>query len=241
MKILVVEDNSLQAEDIVMQLEKLGHEPLPPVSTGAEAIAAVRKSKIDLVLMDIDLRGVINGIETTEIISKIKRTLPVIYLTILEEEAIFQSIQETPHLYFLPKPFNLSQLNKALKYVEAKLNDKAELETNLLEDSVFLKKNDLQYDRVEINDILWVEGGTNSITVVTKYNGKFVISGIFGPFTRKIKRPHIKRVHRSFLINLQHITAIKGNRLMIEDHGIPFSKTYVKNIKKLLQIITSSK
>ena len=85
MNILVVEDNSLQAEDIVMQLEKLGHEPLPPVSTGAEAIAAVRKSKIDLVLMDIDLRGVINGIETTEIISKIKRTLPVIYLTILEE------------------------------------------------------------------------------------------------------------------------------------------------------------
>ena len=141
----------------------------------------------------------------------------------------------------MPKPFNLSQLNKALKYVEAKLNDKAELETNLLEDSVFLKKNDLQYDRVEINDILWVEGGTNSITVVTKYNRKFVISGIFGPFTRKIKRPHIKRVHRSFLINLQHITAIKGNRLMIEDHGIPFSKTYVKNIKKLLQIITSSK
>ncbi|MEO1258440.1 MAG: response regulator transcription factor [Bacteroidota bacterium] len=241
MKILIVEDDTIQAEAVKSQLIELGHQPLEPVGTGEGAIAVVKKTDLDLVLMDIDLPGMINGIETTEIINKIKTGLPVIYLTILEEEAIFRSIQETAHLYFLPKPFNLSQLNKALKYVEAKIKEKPGQEEPLLDEHIFLKKNDLQYDRIPVGDILWVEGGRNNITVVTKNNGKYVISGVFATFSEKVNQPSLKRVHRSYMINLKQVTAIKGRYLMVGENEIPYTKTYVANINELLRVISSSK
>jgi CheY-like chemotaxis protein len=79
-KILVVEDESLVAKDIQNMLRGLGYDVLDVLSTGEEAIAALGRSDPDLILMDIVLKGEIDGIVAAERIWE-KYGIPVIYLT----------------------------------------------------------------------------------------------------------------------------------------------------------------
>jgi len=79
-RILVVEDEALIAASLVHTLTSLGYSVQEPVSTGKDAISSVTSDPPDLMLMDIELIGSMNGIETAEKIRSIIN-IPVVYLT----------------------------------------------------------------------------------------------------------------------------------------------------------------
>ena len=79
-RILVVEDEAIVAMDIASILQKLGHEVTDVVSSGEQAIARVKENRPDLILMDIGLKGEMDGIETAKHIRG-QFSIPVIYLT----------------------------------------------------------------------------------------------------------------------------------------------------------------
>ena len=79
-KILIVEDEILVATDIQESLESLGYDVQDAVDTGLKAIHSVEKELPDLVLMDINLKGEMTGIEAAKIINQ-KHDVPIIYLT----------------------------------------------------------------------------------------------------------------------------------------------------------------
>ena len=80
LKILVVEDESIVAKDIQNSLKKLGYIVPTIVASGEKAIEEVEQSRPDLVLMDIMLKGEMNGIDVANIIRD-KFEIPVIFLT----------------------------------------------------------------------------------------------------------------------------------------------------------------
>lgn len=104
-KILVVEDERITGEDIKMGLESAGYTVPAIVSSGEEAIQEVEKFLPDLVLMDIRLRGEMDGIEAAEHIrSRFK--IPVIYLTAFSDENTLERAKETqPSGFIIKKPF----------------------------------------------------------------------------------------------------------------------------------------
>jgi two-component system, response regulator PdtaR len=104
-KILVVEDERITGEDIKMGLESAGYTVPAIVSSGEEAIQEVEKFLPDLVLMDIRLRGEMDGIEAAEHIrSRFK--IPVIYLTAFSDEITMKRAKETqPSGFIIKKPF----------------------------------------------------------------------------------------------------------------------------------------
>jgi len=238
MKILLVEDDLLLAESMMAQLKDLGFTDLQAVDTGEKAIATIKTERIDLVFMDIELAGILNGIQTTEIINTTNKDLPIVYLSKLNSPDVFQSIKETKHVYYLPKPFNLAQLKSILDYIQP--IEKKKDEIPVLEGFLFLKKKD-QFNRVAFTDILWIEGGRNSITIQTIHSGKYVLTGTFGPFCKKINHAYLVRVHNSYLVNLQHVDSVRGRRFVIGKQIIPFSKTFVPDLEKLLLLVKSSK
>src|SRR5205085_7373002 len=79
-KILVVEDESIVAEDIRNTLQNLGYEVAGIVSSGKEAIAKAESLRPNLILMDIVLKGNLDGVETAELIRN-RLNLPIVYLT----------------------------------------------------------------------------------------------------------------------------------------------------------------
>ena len=103
-KILIVEDERIVAEDIKRTLKKLGYSVTSIVSSGKEAIQKVDKDKPDLILMDIVLRGDMDGITTAEHIHS-KCGLPVIYLTAYADQGTVQRAKVAEPYGYIVKRF----------------------------------------------------------------------------------------------------------------------------------------
>ena len=102
--VLVVEDESIVSKDIQQSLKKLGYNVVGAASTGERAFELAMSESPDIILMDIMLKGSINGIETAERIKK-ELHIPIIYLTAYADEATLSKAKITePHGYIL-KPF----------------------------------------------------------------------------------------------------------------------------------------
>jgi CheY-like chemotaxis protein len=103
-KIMVVEDESIIAEDIRMSLIKKGYDVPFVVSMGEVAVEKVKENKPDLILMDIMLAGKMDGIETASAIRS-KFDIPVIFLTAYCDENILARAKITEPFGYLIKPF----------------------------------------------------------------------------------------------------------------------------------------
>ena len=101
-RILVVEDESLLAEDIQERLKNLGYEASALAFSGEEALAQAASAQPDLVLMDIRLKGKMDGIETARLLRE-RFNLPVIYLTGAADAATLERAKATEPLGFLLK------------------------------------------------------------------------------------------------------------------------------------------
>lgn len=113
-KILVVEDEAIVALSLVESLKRLGYTPSGPVSSGESALKEAEKERPDLVLMDIRIKGELDGIETAAKMTE-RFSLPVIYLTAYTDDATLSRAQLTePHGY-LVKPYQERELRSAIE------------------------------------------------------------------------------------------------------------------------------
>ncbi|MBI4962267.1 MAG: sigma 54-interacting transcriptional regulator [Desulfomonile tiedjei] len=142
--IMIVEDQKTLAEVLANSLASLGYEVLVKVTTGEAAIVNAEELNPDLVLMDIELEGEMDGIEAAEQITS-KFNIPVVYMTAHTDESTFRRSTEPGPYGFVTKPFNIKQLQwtiefalykqraeKQLRLSEAKFRDMAELMPQML-------------------------------------------------------------------------------------------------------------
>ena len=109
-QILVVEDENIVALEIQSRLEGLGYVVLAIASSGEEAIQKAEETNPDLVLMDIKLKGDMDGIEAAEEI-RTRFNLPVVYLTAYAEENTLQRAKITAPYGYILKPFEERELH----------------------------------------------------------------------------------------------------------------------------------
>jgi EAL domain-containing protein (putative c-di-GMP-specific phosphodiesterase class I)/CheY-like chemotaxis protein len=115
-KILIVEDEALIAHRIKAQLTKLGYEVVDTVDNSADALSAISAHDIDLVLMDIVIKGHEDGIDTAIRIQN-SHSIPVIFLTAYSDEKTVHRA-ELAHAYgFLVKPMNERELQAMVRIV----------------------------------------------------------------------------------------------------------------------------
>ncbi|NTW37885.1 MAG: response regulator, partial [Syntrophobacteraceae bacterium] len=103
-RILIVEDESIVAMDIQERLAELGYEVTGVADRGEDALASVESDHPDLVLMDIRLKGEMDGIMAAEEIRERWR-IPVIYLTAFSENNTLQRAKVTEPFGYIIKPF----------------------------------------------------------------------------------------------------------------------------------------
>jgi PleD family two-component response regulator len=109
-KILVIEDENIVALDLKNQLETLGYEVCAMISNGEEAIERVGELKPDLILMDIMLKGELDGVQTAEKIKE-SHNIPIIYLTAYSDEKTLKRAKITEPYGYLLKPFEERELH----------------------------------------------------------------------------------------------------------------------------------
>ena len=114
-RILIVEDESLVALDISQSVVALGYEVVGIVSNSKDAIEFTCKEKIDLILMDICIKGDVDGIETAKAIKIYDKNIEIIYSTALNnEEDIKRAVKTQPSAYII-KPINTQTLQVAMQ------------------------------------------------------------------------------------------------------------------------------
>ncbi len=113
-KILVVEDELITSIDIVQYLQDFGYEVVGIASYGEVALEKVAELHPDLVLMDIKLKGYVDGVETAKQIQALY-DIPVVYLTAHSDEQTLQRVKQTTHYGYIVKPFNKAELRVTIE------------------------------------------------------------------------------------------------------------------------------
>jgi PAS domain S-box-containing protein len=108
-RVLVVEDEAIVAEHICDRLQVLGYETLATAASGEKAVQAAVEMRPDLVLMDIRLKGEMDGVEAAAEIAA-QCDIPVVYLTAYGDEALLQRAKITEPFGYVVKPFEDPEL-----------------------------------------------------------------------------------------------------------------------------------
>ena len=136
-RILIVEDEAIVARDIQVQIKGLGYEPVGQAKRGEDAITLVEELRPDLVLMDIQLAGAMNGVEAA---SEIRRrfAVPVVFLTAFAEDATLERAKLAEPYGYVLKPYAERELRIVLKMalykhrIETRLRDSEDRYRNLV-------------------------------------------------------------------------------------------------------------
>jgi len=113
-RLLIVEDEIIIAEDLKRQLESLGYDVLGIFSSGKEALDGIEKLSPDLVLMDIVLKGEMDGIEAAERIYS-RFNIPVVYISAYVDEKRLEKAKRSEPFGLILKPFNEQQMNAIIE------------------------------------------------------------------------------------------------------------------------------
>jgi len=142
-RIMVVEDEGIVALDLCQMLEGLDYEVVCHVDTAELAVVKARELKPDLALMDINLKGAMDGIQAAaQILDSVKT--PIIFLTSHGDEGTLQRAKLTYPFGYILKPYDIDDLRTTLEVVlnsirrnsehEEEISDQSEIEIFIEED-----------------------------------------------------------------------------------------------------------
>jgi PAS domain S-box-containing protein len=113
-KILVVEDETIVARDIQQSLTRLGYDVPATATSGEEAIRKIKEIHPDVVIMDIVLKGKMDGVETAEEVTR-RFGVPVIYLTAYADDRTLERVKTTSPAGYMLKPFHPNELRTTIE------------------------------------------------------------------------------------------------------------------------------
>jgi Response regulator of the LytR/AlgR family len=243
-RVLIVEDEPIIAADLEDRLLEMGYDVAPPCESGEAALLFLQKESVDLVLMDIQLSGQLDGIETAQ---KVLETahLPIIYLTSNTDDATFARAKSTLPAAFLTKPFRGKDLMHAIELAisAAARHQPNALETNdadtsafLFNDRLFVKVKDRML-RIFFQDILWLEADDYYCKLMTDEK-EYLVGHTLKQMGEVLERiPEFMRVHRSYIVNLSNVEEIGEGHLLVKKKQIPLNKTAKEELHKRLKKI----
>jgi signal transduction histidine kinase len=164
LKILIVEDDAVSALLLQKALEKNKHEILGIADSGEKALELLTQNHADIVMMDINLAGELDGIKTTEIINE-KYDIPVVYLSASSDAETLNKVVGTNPSAYVIKPFNIRELNMVIELAIFKDRKEKELQklNNELEEKVKQRTVELYDANKELTKALEKEREINEL------------------------------------------------------------------------------
>lgn len=230
-KILVVEDEYITAKTISNFLTESGYNVVGCAMNLSDTLALLKNETIDCVILDININDEKDGIWIAQHINE-NYKIPFIYLTAYSDSNTVRNAIETSPYGFLSKPFQKAELYSAIEIALYKHNELLALREKAIDEntsekrSLFLKHVD-KFDRVELNDIIFVESQKNYLFVHTR---KIVYKhrGTIKEFIKYLSPIQFIKTHRAFIVNIERIDHfdVKDNIITMGNNRIPVSQTF---------------
>lgn len=241
--ILIVEDEMIIAANISLQLTHLGYEVTGIIPRAEEVLPHIRLHVPDILLLDINLKGDIDGIQLAHLIQK-EFKIPIIYLTANADEAHFERAKETNPYAFISKPFKKLDLQRAIELTIIRIQNENETEKSIpidneipfvLSDCIFVRSHNKMV-KVCLNDILFIEAERNYCKIHCKDKEHLLVTTL-KDLEEKLTSNNLLRIHRSFIVNLSHIDEIAMSHVVIAKKAIPLSAELKKQLLQRIQKI----
>lgn len=237
LKILIVEDELVTANDIQETLEKAGHQITAIAQNSKEALSSIKYTLPDLVLIDITLEDAVDGIATAKALLAQKQ-MPIIYLTANSETPTVQRAAQTCPAAYLLKPFRHREL--AIQVELAYYNYQASQETTInpfTAESLYLPFKS-GHERIVKHDVLYIKA-EGAYAKVFELDRDRLFTMNIGYLMQFFSTPNFYRLSRSYLINLDYVERVERNQLFIKGQasGLPFPETQYKELMQRLTVI----
>ncbi|PHQ60132.1 MAG: DNA-binding response regulator [Maribacter sp.] len=234
-RILIVEDNVIIADDIQCMLEEIGYEIVDNVIVYEQAVEVLKTQEVDLVLIDIILASDKTGIDLGKHIRE-NYNIPFIFVTSNSDRATVENAKTVKPNGYLVKPFEQQDLYTSIEialsnfiYSDKKKNMAVSdvdvpMSNSVLKDSIFVKKQHLYY-RIQFEEIQFIKAD-NVYLEVNTVDKKFLVRSPLKDYLQKLPRNKFYRAHKSYIVNVDHIDAINSKDIMINNTLIPISKDF---------------
>jgi DNA-binding LytR/AlgR family response regulator len=242
-KILIVEDEGIIAEDMNQMLSDMGYEVLETAMDYEEALEILSTETPDLILLDVNLGEKKDGIDLAEVINE-KYQVPFIFTTSFSDTQTLERAKHVSPVNYLVKPFKKEQLFTAIemalfaiseKTKVEELNKTEEVDNLVIKDSLFIKDK-YRYTKLVLAEILWLKAEGNYIEIHLK-DRKELIRSTLTQFLEKINKANFLRTHKSYAINLDYLTRLEPTEVFILDIAVPITKTYSESLVKRLEVL----
>ncbi|MCF8416663.1 MAG: response regulator transcription factor, partial [Crocinitomicaceae bacterium] len=202
----------------------------------------------DIVLMDIMLKGEMNGIETAEIIRN-ELAIPVIFLTAYADESTLAKAKVTEPYGYIIKPFKEIDLHTSIEmaiYKHAKEQEiirERDLLFSIIEnkevsaDFIFVKSNS-RLVKLKTEDIYYIEALKDYVVIHTA-DTRYTIHSTMKDIESKMGTTDFVRVHRSFIVRLDKIASIEFPNLTLENDKkvIPIGGSYRDDLNNRIRMV----
>lgn len=232
---IVIDDEPLAIEILESYIEKIPYVELTgKFSNAIEALQYLKSNKVDLMLLDIQMPE-LTGIQLMKVLDNPPQ---VIFTTAYDNYAI--KSYELDAVDYLLKPIEFDRFLKAIEKLWKRIERSQSVEVNKVEqsstkDTFIFIKTEHRVQRVEISEILYIEGMKNYLRVVTRAD-KFMTLQNFKSICELLPVNQFIRVHKSFVVAVDKIDSIERSRIRIGKQLIPIGDTYKKDFDQLVKV-----
>lgn len=239
---IIIDDNEIERDLLEVYLGKIGNLSIKAICANAfEALKILAKEQIDIVFSDIDMPDV-SGIE---LLKTIKNPPIFIFVTSFPEYAI-ESIN-LDALDFIVKPLSIERLikasEKAIEYLDLKkTSNHAEYNLDKKDENFFFIKDTKGYIRINYSEVLYIESLADFSRFHMLNARQHMALVNLKNIEKQLSQSIFMRVHRQFIINLDFLSEIIGNEIVLENGiKIPMGIAYKDNLIDLIHKKTLSR
>lgn len=232
MNILIVEDEIIIANDIQDMVEELGHSVTEICISSKEAITALNSYKVDLVLLDISLKGPQNGIDIANLINE-KYKVPFIFLTSHSDKAtVTEAISKNPDGYVV-KPFEKADLFTAISLCVHKNEEKNPNQSLIAEKEHLFIKDGTTYKKLPFNNIRFLRSSGNYVDIFCT-EGRHNVRNTIKDLMQNLPDNNFIQIHKSIIINTNYLDSFNSTNVLINKEELPIGRAYKENLKNLI-------
>ncbi|MDR6941435.1 LytR/AlgR family response regulator transcription factor [Mucilaginibacter pocheonensis] len=193
-----------------------------------ELIKLLDQHRVDLIFLDIQMPKM-NGIDFLKIV----KNPPMVVITSAYPSYALESFQLNV-LDYLLKPITFDRFfksaNKAKDYHRLLTNSVLTNQQKDVSDAdYFFIKCGNKYEKIYFDDILYVEGMQNYVTIFTS-KGKYITLLNLKSLEQNLNSRSFIRVHKSYIVSINKIDGIEGNAIFMQSHQIPISRNYREQV-----------
>lgn len=231
MNCLIVDDDDCTRIDLEKKVNKISFLKLVgSCNSATNAPDYILNHRVDLILLDVVMPGT-TGLQFLESIS----SHPV--QVILMSSDFKYAVDAFDHAVvdFLVKPFSDERFLKAVIRAYSLFNGHSQEKSSIQKDHLFVKSNGVHI-RVPTSTIHYIEAQSDHVNIVTDA-GLYKVHATLKNISDNVPYDQFLRVHNSFIVNLQKISGLEGNFVLIQKKTIPVSRSRQKELLSRINMV----